>query len=193
MTVYENSLRTRGIDNHWRENWDEMRRRGSAPVQSEPLAPGLQPTGPVGARFPPEEGGVRAPRWALQPWGPALGRGDPHGMRLRNQQGLHLRALEGYGKQTPFLKGLCTNSLVLNSSARGSLTNTWITQGYSLTDFRSCVSWVWCFRSWCWVCWWAPLLSVEQNSPEINSCSYDQLIYEPRIQHYIVEKWHSLQ
>ena len=98
-----------------------MSRRGSHPVQSEPLAPELQPTGPVGARRPPEEGGIRAPPWALQPWRPALGRGDPHGTRLRSQQGLYLRALEGYGKQTPFQKGLCTNSLVLNSSAREQL------------------------------------------------------------------------
>ena len=76
-----------------------------------------------------------------------------------------------------------------------SLTNIWIIQGYSLTDFRSCarVVGIWWNCIWCWVRWWAPLFSVEQNSPEINSCSYDQLIYEPRSQRYTEEKWHSLQ
>ena len=93
MTVSENSLKTSVTDNYRYKNWDEMSRRGSDTVQSEPLLQCCNPQVQWERGSPPEERGVRAPCWALQPWGPALRRGDPHNIRLQNQQGLHLRAL----------------------------------------------------------------------------------------------------
>lgn len=185
-------LRTSVTDNRRHENWDEMSRRGSHPVQSEPLAPELQPTGPVGVRRPPG-------REASEPHPGLSSPGDLHWEEAilmapgfeasRAYIWEHWRAV---GSKLLSWRACVQTHWCWIPVQGSSLTNIWIIQGYSLTDFRSVVG-IWWNCIWCWVRWWAPLFSVEQNSPEINSCSYDQLIYEPRSQRYTEEKWHSLQ
>lgn len=67
-----------------------------------------------------------------------------------SQQGLHLRALEGCGKQTPSWRACVQTHRCWIPVQGSSLTIIWIIQGYSLTDFRSCarVVGIW------WNCIW---------------------------------------